>query len=164
MPTTWHARIDWVNTTASTEDHLEALLDELADHSPAGSLSRDGLHGSVMLFLESSPMEDALARAIAIVRDALRQSMPTAEIAGVEVRDFDAVKRELERSFFPGVVGYAEIAEIAGVSRQRARAFTKIDGFPAPVIVTAQGPLMARAAVERWLETRNTRPGRPATS
>ncbi|MGP5057030.1 hypothetical protein ACTXJ3_18345 [Brachybacterium paraconglomeratum] len=164
MPTTWHARLDWASTATTTTDALEPLLDELADHSPAGSVSRDGLHGSVMLFLESAQLEDAIADAIAIVRAALQNSVPTADLVGVDVRDGDALDRELEQPVFPGVVGYAEIAEIAGVSRQRARAFTKIDGFPAPVIVTAQGPLMARAAVERWLENRNTRPGRPATS
>lgn len=41
-------------------------------------------------------------------------------------------------------------------------AVAAIAGFPAPVITTAQGPLMTKAAVERWLENRNTRPGRPA--
>ncbi|MGP5307020.1 hypothetical protein [Brachybacterium alimentarium] len=164
MPTIWHARLDWASTATTTPDALESLLHELTDHSPAGSLSRDGLTGSVILALESSSLDDALMQALAVGRAALEQSVPTADVVGVEVRDGDALDRELEQPVFPDVVGYAEIAEIAGVSRQRARAFTKVAGFPAPVIVTAQGPLMARAAVERWLETRNTRPGRPATS
>ncbi|MGO2521224.1 MAG: hypothetical protein ACTH8F_13970 [Microbacterium sp.] len=163
MSTTWHARLDWASTASTTPDTLASLLDELTDHSPAGSLGHDGLSGSVMLALEASSLDDALAQALAAGRDALQQHVPTGDVIGVEVRDGDALDRELEQPVFPDVVGYAEIAEISGVSRQRARAFTKIDGFPAPVIVTAQGPLMARAAVERWLETRNTRPGRPAT-
>ena len=162
MPTTWHARLDWASTAPTTPDTLASLLDELTDHSPAGSLGHDGSSGSVMLALEAPSLDDALTQALAAGRTALQQHVPTGDVVGIEVRDGDALDRELEQPVFPDVVGYAEIAEIAGVSRQRARAFTKITGFPAPVIVSAQGPLMARAAVEGWLENRNTRPGRPA--
>lgn len=164
MSTTWHARLDWASTATTTSDTLASLLDELTDQSPAGSLDHDGHSGSIMLALEAPSLADALTAALATGRAALQQHVPTGDVVGVEVRDGDALDRELEQPVFPDVIGYAEIAEIADVSRQRARAFTKIAGFPAPVIETAQGPLMARTAVERWLETRNTRPGRPASS
>jgi len=61
----------------------------------------------------------------------------------------------------PDLVSYAEIAEIAGVSRQRARQFADIEGFPKPVVETAAGPLRLKASVEAWVERRNTKPGRP---
>ncbi|GAA5203106.1 hypothetical protein GCM10025773_32100 [Microbacterium jejuense] len=55
------------------------------------------------------------------------------------------------------VVGYAEIADMAQVSRQAARAWADNPTFPPAVIETAQGPLRAKDAVQAWLENRNTR-------
>lgn len=71
------------------------------------------------------------------------------------------MKEEIETPTIPDLVGYAEIAEIAGVSRSRARQFADLDGFPAPVVETAAGPLRLKSAVQAWVATRNTKPGRP---
>ena len=62
---------------------------------------------------------------------------------------------------YPPVVGYAEIARMTGVTRQRAYAFPRIDSFPKPVIETSQGPLYSEDAVRAWAQTRELRPGRP---
>lgn len=63
----------------------------------------------------------------------------------------------------PELVGYAEIASMAGVSRQRARQFASLEGFPTPAVETSYGPLRLKTEVQSWLDTRNTRPGRPKT-
>lgn len=159
MSTTWHARLDWAGDH-TTPDDLAALLDQLSEHGPAGSINSDGLAGSVMIALEADSLDSAITAGLALGRAAAAQALSAVEITGIEVTDSDALDRGLAQPVFPAVVGYAEIAELAGVSRQRARAFSKIAGFPSPVIETAQGPLMARTAVEHWLATRNTRPGR----
>lgn len=159
MSTTWHARLDWAGAP-TTPDDLSELLDQLSEHGPAGSINSDGLAGSVMIALEADSLDTAITTGLAHGRAAVGQTLPAAQITGIEMTDSDALDRELAQPIFPTVVGYAEIAELAGVSRQRARAFSKIAGFPAPVIETAQGPLMALAAVKQWLATRNTRPGR----
>lgn len=59
------------------------------------------------------------------------------------------------------MVGYAEIAKAAGVSRQRIRQLAATAGFPAPVIKTAAGPLFPKAAAEQWARTRQPKAGRP---
>lgn len=64
----------------------------------------------------------------------------------------------------PELVGYAEIATIAGVSRQRARELSGKPGFPPPAVVTASGPLRVKADVERWLASWDRSPGRPRTT
>lgn len=164
MHTTWHARLDWVSKTATTEDVMFDLMDELTDYAPSGSIATDGLAGSTTIAVEADSFDDALSSALGVVRAALQQFVPTASVIGVELVDSDVLERELDRPLFPEVVGFAEIAELAGVSRQRARQFRQNPGFPAPVIETAQGPLMAKAAIENWIENRNTRPGRRPAS
>lgn len=164
MHTTWHARLDWMTQTATTEDTMFDLMDELTDYAPSGSIARDGFAGTLTIAVEAESFDDALSSALGAVRAALQQHAPTASVIGVELIDSDAMEHELERPLFPEVVGFAEIAELAGVSRQRARAFRQSPGFPAPVIETAQGPLMAKAAIEHWIENRNTRPGRRSVS
>lgn len=162
MPTTWHARLDWTSTATTAPSTLADLLDDLSDHAPSGSLDTDGRSGSIMIALEAVDLEGAIASALESIRTALDRHLSGGVVTGLELLDSESLDRELSRPIFPEVVGYAEVADLAGVSRQRARAFSKIDGFPSPVIETAQGPLMAKAAVQQWLDIRNTRPGRPA--
>ena len=164
MHTTWHARLDWVSTTATDPDVIFDLMDELTDYAPSGSIATDELAGSLTIAVEAVSFDDALSSALGVVRAALQQFVPTAAVVGVELVDSDVLDRELDRPLFPEVVGVAQIAELAGVSRQRARAFRQSPGFPSPVIETAQGPLMAKAAIENWIENRNTRPGRRPVS
>ena len=75
-----------------------------------------------------------------------------------ETADAGAGTRE---PLYPPVVGYAEIARMTGVTRQRAYAFPRIESFPKPVIETSQGPLYSEDAVRAWAQTRELRPGRP---
>ena len=56
--------------------------------------------------------------------------MPGATVTGLEAREWaDAVARNRE-PLYPPVVGYAEIARMTGVTRQRAYAFPRIESFP----------------------------------
>lgn len=53
----------------------------------------------------------------------------------------------------PGsLVGVAEIAELAGVSRQRVSVLVQRVGFPAPVVELRMGKVWRAKPVERWLE------------
>lgn len=52
----------------------------------------------------------------------------------------------------PGtLVGVGEIADLAGVSRQRASVLTRRVGFPAPVVELKMGMVWKARPVERWL-------------
>ena len=99
--------------------------------------------------------------ALAKARTLLEENMPGASVTGLEAREWaDAVARNRE-PLYPPVVGYAEIARMTGVTRQRAYAFPRIESFPKPVIETSQGPLYSEDAVRAWAQTRELRPGRP---
>lgn len=50
------------------------------------------------------------------------------------------------------LVGLTEIAQLLGVSRQRAYQLANAPGFPKPVERLAQGAVWRRSAVEKWAE------------
>lgn len=157
----WSARVQWARSTSVNHDNAFDLLEALADYAAAGSVARDGAAGSLQLSISAPTIDEAIDLAITVVRDALAQHVTGAEVTGIDVMNQQAFDEELAQPLYPEVVGYAEIAQMAGVSRQRARQFSQIPSFPSPVIVTAQGPLMSKVAVDTWIKTRNTRPGRP---
>lgn len=63
-------------------------------------------------------------------------------------------------SHFPKLAGVAEIAALAGVSRQRADQLTKHPQFPRPVAELAMGKVWREADVQTFLDTPRP-PGRP---
>ncbi|SDT22809.1 hypothetical protein [Microterricola viridarii] len=157
----WHARVSFETAQPFVADDFAALIDALADHGASGSVSRSFREGGVVLTVEASTPLEATTSALNIITNALNSILGALTITGLDVMSEEALDAELATPVFPDVVGYAEIAELAGVSRQRARQFAQIEGFPVPVIETAQGPLMSKHAVERWLETRSKSSGRP---
>jgi hypothetical protein len=61
----------------------------------------------------------------------------------------------------PELVGYAEIAEMFDVTRQRARQLVDLPGFPAAVVETAAGRCGCRKQVEAWGRPGSGRAGGP---
>jgi hypothetical protein len=64
------------------------------------------------------------------------------------------------------LVGVAEIAEMLGVSRQRAvQIVASYADYPAPEVALASGRVWRRSDVDRWISKHPIRPpGRPSTS
>lgn len=57
-----------------------------------------------------------------------------------------------QRPTAPGsLLGIAEIAEVAGISRQRASVLSQRVGFPPPVVELRMGKVWRAKPVERWL-------------
>lgn len=52
------------------------------------------------------------------------------------------------------LVGITEVAEMLGVSRQRASQLSESKTFPKPLGRIKAGPVWQRATVERWKEKR----------
>ncbi|HEX7134428.1 MAG TPA: hypothetical protein VF228_17780 [Iamia sp.] len=50
------------------------------------------------------------------------------------------------------LMGTTEIAELLGVSRQRADQLSRTDGFPDPVAEIAAGRIWLRKDVETWAD------------
>lgn len=54
------------------------------------------------------------------------------------------------------LAGLHEVAEILGVSRQRADQLARQAGFPQPLDEIRAGRIWRRADIERWAEARRT--------
>lgn len=154
---TWHVRVSFTAAASCDEDAPFDLTEALAEYAAVTSVNRDLTGGTVALFIDAAAPIDAVTIASHLVIDAAAKTVGTIDVTGLEVMSEEDFDSELDRPVFPEVVGYAEIAEIAGVSRQRARQFAELQGFPRPVIETAQGPLRSKTAVESWLENRPRR-------
>ncbi|MGK2309619.1 hypothetical protein [Cutibacterium sp. V947] len=151
----WQVRLSL--RTVSEDMMLDAL--EALDHlSPVASLSQQDEHtGSLSVFVEA----DSSVHAIETAHTAVIDACGNVTVTGVETRPEDELFTDLDRPLFPPVVGYTEIAEAAGLSRQRIPQRDGTAGFPALVIETAQGLLFPKAAAEQWARTRHPKTGRP---
>lgn len=151
----WHATVGFTTSMPFSEDAPFDVAEKLADNGAVMSVARDFTAGDVLLTVDAETVMDAANQAVRLVHDALDSTgIVHAPLVAIQVQDEEAFDRELAEPAFPEVVGYAEIAEMAGVSRQRARQFADKADFPKPVIKTAQGPLMSKAAVASWLDRR----------
>lgn len=158
---TWHIRVSFIAAEPFTEDTPFDISERLESIAAVMSVSRDFNAGSVSVTIDGAAYDEALSNAIDQISAALVAENVNPNIVSVEVQSEEAFNAELARPVYPEVVSYAEVAKMAGVSRQRARQLADTPSFPVPVIQTGQGPLFSCHAVEQWVETRNTRPGRP---
>lgn len=155
MTTQWHVTVGF--TAALSEDSAFDVMEILDEHGAVASVSRALDSGTIDLTVEASGAEGACIDGVRIVRAALERSATEVETTSVTAQTVEALEEQLATPVIPEVVGYAEIAQMAGVSRQRARQFADIESFPRPAIVTAQGPLMTKASVTQWLSNRTAR-------
>lgn len=155
--------LDWyITVTFTTETHMNSeagfdILDALAEHHPSAALAANG--GSISLTV-SAP--DAV-QAAALIPQILAKAQPitgAATVVSLEILSEDAFQASLDEPEIPDLVGLTEIAEMAGVSRQRANAIVKQDSFPSPVLTLAAGQFRTRAAVQNWVENWTRKPGR----
>ncbi len=126
-------------------------MDELAELSPAVQFG-NGLLSTTATRRAKSPIE-----AYDYVHQALNPLTGKLEIEFVEVKTTERQNRDLEVSNLPELVGLAEIADMAGTTRQRVFQMTANRGFPFPVMELRSGRLWNKAAIESYLG--NRRPG-----
>ena len=106
--------------------------------------------------LSTTATVDALSvtQAVDYVLEAILGAVPRLEVELVEAMTEKRQDRELETSNLPDLVGLAEIAELAGTTRQRVFQMTANKGFPAAVLELRSGRLWQRPAIESYLEGR----------
>lgn len=155
----WRALVEF---GAITDDQADALVDELA---AVGGVPADGPEpgrGSVVVTVEANTLKQASDEAQRAVAEAIRAVGGPYKGLGVEVRDEATAEARSRAPRFPELVGYTEIAAMAGVSRQRARELKDLPGFP-PAIPTppSAGPLFVKHLVEQWVAGWERKPGRP---
>jgi hypothetical protein len=88
--------------------------------------------------------------------------LPAWPIVKLEAIEWERLGAELKQPPGPELVGIAELAELAGVSRQRASILARREGFPEPLATLAAGPGWDLHAVRRFLEGWTRQVGRPA--
>lgn len=152
----WHVSFGLNARESIDEDSVFEISARLGHLGAAVSISQDFMASTIALTVEAETWDDALTMARSAVFDALQALDIEASVTSVVVQNEEAFQDELREPMYPEVVGYAEIAKMAGVSRQRVRQLAERDIFPRPVIRTTQGPLYNLHAVERWLETRGS--------
>lgn len=162
QPLDWYITITFTTATPMNSEAGFDILDALAEHHPSAALAANG--GSISLTV-SAP--DGV-QAAALIPQILAKAQPitgATTVVSLEILSEDAFQASLDEPEIPDLVGLTEIAEMAGVSRQRANAIVKQDSFPAPVLTLAAGQFRTRAAVQNWVENWTRKPGRkPGTS
>ena len=147
----WYADIDFkFNKNLPMDAELEAL-EILLDASPAISVEPSRRGAGVSLALAVSSAEEATMQGLALLQ-ATTPVWGEIQVTSIRVVNEDARRVELLEPSFPELVGIAEIADIAGVSRTRARELTFKSGFPAVVVETSAGALRTKASVQVWVD------------
>lgn len=155
----WYVDLDFIVSAQLDDDAAFDVLAALSEFSAQLSIRPDRKSGSLSLTVDATTAKAAADMAA----DSLK---PVSEFAGnVEIVQLDVMTEEVREAInetpsIPELVGYAEIADMAGVSRQRAREIAQRAGFPVAVVETAAGPLRVKAAVDRWIASWDRSPGR----
>ncbi|SEB95270.1 hypothetical protein SAMN04489806_2214 [Paramicrobacterium humi] len=151
----WFVEIEFEVAAAMNDETAFAFSAELGG-VPLGR-RRDSLGGEVGISLFADSIQEAIDSATSRVGAAAIATIGVPAFLRIDAMTQEIFERESDQPAFPDVIGYAEIARLAGVTRQTAREYAKGSAFPQPVIETAQGPLYAKSAVEAWLEKRVSR-------
>lgn len=159
----WTAHVEWSSPQEYDTDAFEILAERLVDlHAAVGHnfqpVAASPAYAAVVT-VEANTLRQAIATALQRVEDATGE-----KATAIEVLDADVHGARLDQPSIPELVGFAEIAEMFGVSRQRARQLADLAGFPVAVVDTAAGPLRVRRHVEAWGETWARKNGRPRKS
>lgn len=139
----------------------DALMGLLTEHH--GVCGADERSWTVTLSVDGHEAGDACARGSALILDlAVKAGLPAWPLVRIEAVRGDVLEETLARPNIPPLVSGPEAAEILGVSRQRVHQLA-VDhrDFPKPLYELGAGKLWHRAAIERFAEEWERRPGRP---
>jgi hypothetical protein len=142
-----------------------AFLEALSDHAPAVSVGSGEM--SVRFFVRADSPWQAIKEGMAFFdKGALRADIPrlASHITKAEAWKADTLRRWVAKPDsieMAKLVGVAEVAEILGVTRQRASEISRKRDFPAPLTTLAATPIWLASSVERFAEDWIRRPGRP---
>lgn len=161
----WQATIEWTADTIDPQDSAGTILDALTTHhGGAVTYPAPGRYATT-ISVEAGTLRQAVALALQVVTAAASNAGHRAIVpVEIDIVDEPTAHARLQRPDIPELVGYAEIADLAGVSRARARQIaTDRTDFPPVAVDTGYGPLYVRQAVEAFL-ARPRPTGRPRKS
>lgn len=158
MATPWYVDVEVITAGRLSEDSAFDVLEALIPYSGQISLASASNEVGASLTVEA----DSAAAAVTAASEVISTTFHDAEVVRLDVMT-EAVRSDRNNHpVIPELVGFAEIADMAGVSRQRARTIAQRSDFPAAVVETAAGPLRVKAAVQHWLNGWTRQTGRPA--
>ncbi|HEX7484164.1 MAG TPA: hypothetical protein VF281_03360 [Candidatus Saccharimonadales bacterium] len=128
------------------------VLVQMGGYQAHGMIHNDRLTGSISLAIPASNPEEA----IGLLAEPLRSIR--AVLGALSITSIDVMDENTRRARVTELVGYSAIAEMANVSRQRARDYTHVSGFPRPLTRTQDGLVYSRADVQQWLDSRKHEP------
>jgi hypothetical protein len=144
---------------------VDDLLDALVGHG--ATIAAGDRRWSVTLSVHDDvPAPKAAMLALTYVQRAAARCLGTAAPALGQMITMSAITfaeqdRLLDEPAFPKLVGIAEIAELLGVSRQRASELQTRPGFPAAVAKLKSGPVWRKGDLSRFADTWERKSGRP---
>lgn len=155
--------IDWVITFTFDADPAMETMDEWETRLEGfdGSVSRVPGRGIDVTVYAPGRLSifDALSKMDAEVRHVVQTGTP---IAAEIVTESDH-RRRAEALTTPELMSAAEIADELEVSRQRVHQLRSTAGFPAPLANLRGGAVWDAAAVRKFAQTWERKPGRPHT-
>lgn len=163
--TTYHVTLeaagdDGPSPAVGDLDDLLVLLGP--DATVLGDSERHAHRYGAEISVEADSAFSAISAARRTFAAAVRQTAlprwPVVRVAAITDDELDA---ELARPAFPQLVGIREIAELLGVTPQRASTLCRSDAFPVPVAELRAGPVWTATSVRRFLEEWKRQPGRP---
>jgi hypothetical protein len=158
----WSVDIEAETYPDHDEVSADEILERLARYAPALSLGPAGL--DVRVNVKATDIYKAFERAW----EAVHKAIPGVKPVRVDVEAVEDLGRRLNESNKPDVVGVAELAEMLGVTKQRASALAQENsGFPPPITFLKSGPIWKRSHVARfagkWIRKPGRRPSNAAT-
>lgn len=162
MSQAWSVYVE-LDSRDVSDDAMDGLHENLAEASPSVGTAPNG-NLSVRIFVDTATARQAGETALKTVTAAARTQGITAPVVGFEVLTEDELDRRNDEPAVPDLVGTAEIAEMLGVSRQRASQLIQRDDFPPAVATLKATPVFLRDQVEafgrRW-DGKGSKGGRP---
>lgn len=146
---------------AKMADRSGLLVDGLVGRGGVATTSRDGRRYGARFCVDAPGPVEALQQAMTVFREAAAAAgLPAWDVVEVEMQTDAELERQNAQPTLPELVGVGEVAELLGVTRQRASALARSRGFPAPLVTLRSGPVWTRPSVDRFVRSWHRRPGR----
>lgn len=163
--TVYHVTLDAAGEdgAAPAVADLDALLTLLGPEATVlGGSEISARRYGAEITVEADSAYSAISSARKHFADAVRQTaLPRWPIVRVSAITDDELEAAFARPAFPQLVGIREIAELLGVTPQRASTLCRSSSFPVPVAELRAGPIWMAHSVRLFLEEWKRLPGRP---
>ncbi|MEG0161478.1 MAG: hypothetical protein RR714_04140, partial [Aurantimicrobium sp.] len=154
----WTVEIEFSAANPVSEGTTFDLLEGLASYHAIPAV--EDAHGTITATVDARTYSEATSKLPELIAAITKITGPT-EIEAVNLMSANKFHQELDHPLIPEVAALGEIAELAGVTRQRANSLVKNKTFPAPITELKAGKLWLKPAVENWLQNWTRKPGAP---